>query len=82
MTPLTYAEQLSVDAAYSGLADSCVIQMTGGERADVVRMLDAPTWQFKQLALALQADGCTFPKQQAALMLRNTPAVAAKLLRD
>lgn len=50
------------------------------ERRFIAGLCDAPTEDFMWLVERLDADGCEFPKQQAALMLRNVPAIAKRLL--
>lgn len=50
------------------------------ERVFISQLCEEPTQDYKRLVEVLDAEGCEFPRQQAALMLRNTPGVAAKLL--
>lgn len=65
---------------YEEIADTTVAQMSVSERKFLNDLLDAPTDDYKRLVVVLDSDGCIFPRQQAALMLRNTPGVAAKLI--
>lgn len=67
---------------YEQIADRVAVPMTGSEREHMTELLDEPTDDFKALVVALDEDGCQFPKQQAALMLRNTPGVAAKIIEE
>jgi hypothetical protein len=67
---------------FTELADEVLVPMNRDERAHLASLLDEPSDDFKRLAELLSRDGCKFPKQQAALMLFNTPGVAAKLLDD
>lgn len=52
------------------------------ERVYISELCEAPTEDFKRLVQILDAEGCEFPRQQAALMLRNTPGVARRLLEQ
>ncbi len=65
---------------YEEIADLRVGLMSGPERDYLGRLLDEPTEEYKALVVTLHAGGCEFPKQQAALMLRNSPGVARALV--
>ena len=65
---------------YSSIGDQQIVPMNGAERDFLLDLLAKPTADFMQLVRILDHDGCLFPLQQAALMLRNTPGAAHALL--
>jgi hypothetical protein len=69
------------DVKYEAIADRKLVPMSTRERAFLNAMLDKPSADYKALVVAL-ADGCEFPRQQAALMLLNTPSAAHKIIID
>jgi hypothetical protein len=73
MTPIT---------RYEEIADRVIVQMSHEERLYLNRLMDEPTNDYKDLVVALNAEGCEFPRQQAALMLRNTPGAAQKIIAE
>jgi len=68
---------------YAAIVDRVAIAgLTWRERDYVSARLDGPSDAYMELVVALDEDGCEFPKVQAALMMLNTPGVAQRILRD
>jgi hypothetical protein len=65
---------------FEEIRDAVVIDMTIEERQFLLRLANAPTDDFACLVEFLHREGCEFPRQQAALILRNSPGQAADLL--
>jgi hypothetical protein len=65
---------------YEEIADRVLVQMSDSERTFLERVLEEPSEDYKLLVLQLEQEGCEFPRQQAALMMRNSPGVARQLI--
>jgi hypothetical protein len=69
-----------VSEGYDTIADKRIVPMSAEEREYLYYMLDERGSEYQALVVALHREGCEFPKQQAALMLRNTPGAAHRLI--
>lgn len=65
---------------YDEIADEFIVPMSHEERLYLNRLLDEPKGEYRLLAEALWQEGCKFPRQQAALLLRNAPGDARRLI--
>jgi hypothetical protein len=59
--------------SYGEIADEVIVEMSQEERLYLNQLMDEPGPEYKLLVEALWQEGCKFPRQQAALMLRNSP---------
>lgn len=66
---------------FEDVADKVVVPMSDAERKFLTRLLKEPSDDYKILVVRLAEEGCEFPNQQAALMLRNTPGAAQMVNR-
>ena len=63
--------------------DTVAVMMSTEEETFLRVLLNKPTVNYIALVeLLRRRDECKFAKQQAALMLRNTPGAAAHLLKE
>jgi len=70
------------ERSYSAISDRVIVPMSSVERDFLSRLRDEPSEEYKLLVVCLDREGCKFPCQQAALMLRNTPGAARALIRE